>query len=98
MIIFHSSSFFFHSFHSCDGTKGIPLPDFVDGQSFIKAGDVETVLSSDYSNRQILIEYWGEGDATTYDPECKWKKHDRLSVSVVLYTTSKNFSLFLLYR
>lgn len=66
----------------CMRFKGIPLPDFVDGQSFFEGGsDVGTVLSSDCGNRQILIEYWGEGDSTTYEPQCKWHKGDRLSVS-----------------
>ncbi|XP_037025437.1 N-acetylglucosamine-6-sulfatase-like [Bradysia coprophila] len=59
---------------------GIPLPDFVDGQSFFATNENdETVLTNDYGNRQILIEYWGEGDSTTYSPECKWHKGDRLS-------------------
>ena len=29
--------------------------------------------------RQMLIEYWGEGNADTYNPECPYKKSQRLS-------------------
>lgn len=31
--------------------------------------------------RQILIEYWGEGSTETYNPKCPWNKRDRLNVS-----------------
>lgn len=93
------------SFHStvsvcCNRFKGIPLPDFVDGQSFFndRSSDVGTVLSSDCGNRQILIEYWGEGDSTTYNPQCKWHKGDRLSVSKMTNEkkNSLNFPSFVL--
>lgn len=62
-----------------DYFKGIQLPDFLDGQSFIEGQD----LATNHDNRQILVEYWGEGDSTTYNPQCIWKKGDRLSVSVI---------------
>lgn len=29
--------------------------------------------------RQMLIEYWGEGNSDTYNPECSYKKSQRLS-------------------
>ncbi len=59
--------------------KGISLPNIIDGQSFFDHDDDDdTVLSSDYSNRQILIEYWGEGNWDTYNSECKWHKGDLL--------------------
>lgn len=88
MVFFKNSIKYFLYFFS--GFKGIPVPDFVDGQSFIKDIDGDTVLSSDYSNRQILIEYWGEGDSTTYNPQCDWHKRDRLSVSILHHKTNKN--------
>ncbi|KAJ6636519.1 N-acetylglucosamine-6-sulfatase [Pseudolycoriella hygida] len=58
---------------------GIPLPDFLDGQSFIDTANVETSLSSNNGNRQIVIEHWGEGDSTTYNQECQWVIDDNLS-------------------
>lgn len=37
------------------------------------------VYLNDYE-RQLLIEYWGEGSIETYSSECPWNKHDRLTV------------------
>lgn len=64
-------------------SKGIPLPDFIDGQSFVEGNDNGINWVTNYENRQILIEYWGEGDLTTYNPQCNWSKGDRLSVSIL---------------
>lgn len=32
-----------------------------------------------FQERQMLIEYWGEGNVATYSPECPYKKNQRLS-------------------
>lgn len=31
--------------------------------------------------RQLLIEYWGEGTTETYNSDCPWRRNDRLNVS-----------------
>lgn len=63
---------------------GIEKPDHLDGISFVShlfgpMEDFENV--TDFDRRQILIEYWGEGNDDTYNPECPWKQNNRLFVS-----------------
>lgn len=31
--------------------------------------------------RQLLVEYWGEGNVDTFNAQCPWSRHDRLNVS-----------------
>lgn len=56
---------------------------------------VETTSdSSDYESsntiespkfeRQILVEYWGEGNTETYNELCPWNRRDKLNVSVLI--------------
>lgn len=33
--------------------------------------------------RQLLIEYWGEGNLDTFNSQCPWSRHDRLNVSLL---------------
>lgn len=37
------------------------------------------VHSDEIQERQMLVEYWGEGSETTYNPECPYRKSQRLS-------------------
>lgn len=63
---------------------GIQKSDHLDGISFLPHllqpnednGENATV------KRQILIEYWGEGNNGTFSPECPWNQNNRLFVSV----------------
>jgi hypothetical protein len=48
-----------------------------DGHSF-KEELFKTGRSS--YNRNLLVEYWGEGDASTNDPACPWGTDDTISV------------------
>lgn len=53
---------------------GIPVPsEMMDGASF-----VSKLSNMNIQERQILIEYWGEGNIDTYNPECPWQKQDKL--------------------
>lgn len=36
--------------------------------------------------RQLLIEYWGEGNSETYNSRCPYNRHDRLLVKYSLFT------------
>lgn len=46
----------------------------MDGESFLSKID-----RPDIEERQILIEYWGEGNEETYNPDCPWQKKDKLA-------------------
>jgi N-acetylglucosamine-6-sulfatase len=52
----------------------------MDGQSF--AGLLRAQNDDQVEERQILIEYWGEGSVETYNPECPWSKDDKLNVRI----------------
>lgn len=62
----------------------IKPPIELDGLSFATSltnqNNVETSDSEQYE-RQILIEYWGEGNLETYSKQCPWRKSDKLFVS-----------------
>lgn len=43
--------------------------------------DYETSSIAQFKfERQLLIEYWGEGNSETYNSRCPWNRHDRLMV------------------
>lgn len=48
-----------------------------DGKSFDHLINAINV-SSEFEERQLLIEHFGEGNAETYNSECPWKKSQRL--------------------
>ncbi|KAG5684857.1 hypothetical protein PVAND_014067 [Polypedilum vanderplanki] len=50
-----------------------------DGQSFDKLINEKFFNENFINERQILIEHWGEGNVETFNPECPWKKSQRLS-------------------
>uniref|UniRef100_A0A8D8MLH6 N-acetylglucosamine-6-sulfatase n=1 Tax=Culex pipiens TaxID=7175 RepID=A0A8D8MLH6_CULPI len=50
----------------------------MDGKSILSKLDHE-----DIEERQLLIEYWGEGSEETYNPDCPWQAKDRLSLCSV---------------
>ncbi|KAI8037416.1 hypothetical protein M5D96_009552 [Drosophila gunungcola] len=56
----------------------VSTPAYMDGQSFH-----EILLSKErripFFERSLLIEYWGEGNVATYNPECPWAEQDRLA-------------------
>lgn len=63
---------------------------------------VETTSdSSDYESlssiespkfeRQILVEYWGEGNTETFNEQCPWNKRDRLNVSASIELVEFDF-------
>uniref|UniRef100_A0A182K5F3 Sulfatase N-terminal domain-containing protein n=1 Tax=Anopheles christyi TaxID=43041 RepID=A0A182K5F3_9DIPT len=54
----------------------IPFP--LDGQPLPLHSDSEIV-----HERQILIEYWGEGSLETYNSECPWSAQDKLQLCTV---------------
>lgn len=48
------------------------------------SSNTQTYLN-DYYERQLLIEYWGEGSIETYSSECPWSEHDRLNVGFMKF-------------
>ncbi|XP_055536141.1 N-acetylglucosamine-6-sulfatase-like isoform X2 [Wyeomyia smithii] len=52
---------------------GIDIPPQIDGDSFLSK-----LNNMEIQERQILIEYWGEGNSETYNPECPWQRKDNL--------------------
>lgn len=60
---------------------GIPIPSSIDGESFAQylKGNVEVYPNPEKFERQLLIEYWGEGSTKTYNPDCPWRKSDKLT-------------------
>lgn len=55
---------------------GLDVPDLLDGASVLST--LEDAM--EIEERQLLIEYWGEGTPETYNPDCPWQKKDKLSV------------------
>lgn len=45
--------------------------------------DTANIAKSDEFERHFLIEYWGEGNFETSNPECPWHARDRLSVKLI---------------
>lgn len=77
----------------------VTKPDWLDGQSFatfielesntidenLEEFETSTIRVDDsVYERQLLIEYWGEGNADTYNPACQWRRKDRLNVIAFL--------------
>uniref|UniRef100_A0A182PNF9 Sulfatase N-terminal domain-containing protein n=1 Tax=Anopheles epiroticus TaxID=199890 RepID=A0A182PNF9_9DIPT len=56
----------------------LELPFSLDGQPLPLHSDPEVVIE-----RQILIEYWGEGSLETHNPDCPWSAQDRLQLCTV---------------
>ncbi|XP_055624228.1 N-acetylglucosamine-6-sulfatase-like [Toxorhynchites rutilus septentrionalis] len=52
---------------------GLEIPSRMDGESIMPK-----LLQTSIKERQILIEYWGEGNVNTYNSECPWQKKDKL--------------------
>jgi len=63
---------------------GIPIPPYMDGKSFHNILDSNDITQKAIENveifkeRQILIEYWGEGNVDTHNPECQWSINQKL--------------------
>ncbi|EDV99854.1 GH12546 [Drosophila grimshawi] len=57
---------------------GMSVPDYIDGRSIR-----DQLLSVHDTNRNLqnvlLIEYWGEGNNETYNPECPGRRSDHLA-------------------
>lgn len=60
---------------------GIEKPYHLDGVSF--AGQLLQPDGGDGGvvDRQVLVEYWGEGDARTFEPQCGYVVADNMMVS-----------------
>lgn len=56
----------------------VDLPSAIDGRPLPLNSEPEDVIE-----RQILIEYWGEGTLETYNPQCPWSAQDRLQLCTV---------------
>uniref|UniRef100_A0A182WAT6 J domain-containing protein n=1 Tax=Anopheles minimus TaxID=112268 RepID=A0A182WAT6_9DIPT len=56
----------------------VEFPSGVDGRPLPLNGD-----RNDVHERQILIEYWGEGTLETHNPQCPWSARDRLQLCTV---------------
>uniref|UniRef100_A0A182UR75 Sulfatase N-terminal domain-containing protein n=1 Tax=Anopheles merus TaxID=30066 RepID=A0A182UR75_ANOME len=56
----------------------LELPSFLDGQPLPLQSDEDVLIE-----RQLLVEYWGEGSLETYNPECPWAAQDRLQLCTV---------------
>lgn len=56
---------------------GLKVPPNMDGTSVMGK-----FAHTDIEERQILIEYWGEGTLETHNPDCPWQKKDKLAVSL----------------
>ncbi|XP_055598016.1 N-acetylglucosamine-6-sulfatase-like isoform X2 [Uranotaenia lowii] len=50
-------------------------PAHLDGVSVLNK-----LYHNEISERQLLIEYWGEGNAESYNPDCPWQKKDNLAL------------------
>lgn len=53
---------------------GLDIPAEVDGASVLS----KLSHTAPIEERQILVEYWGEGTVETHNPECPWQKKDKL--------------------
>lgn len=49
-----------------------------DGISIRKFMESPNVIDKSF-HRQLLIQYWGEGNEDSYNPKCPWKKEDKLA-------------------
>uniref|UniRef100_T1GS38 Sulfatase N-terminal domain-containing protein n=1 Tax=Megaselia scalaris TaxID=36166 RepID=T1GS38_MEGSC len=49
-----------------------------DGISIRKFMEFPNAIDKSF-HRQLLIQYWGEGNLQSYSPECPWKREDRLA-------------------
>lgn len=59
---------------------GAPFTGYEDGKSFNHYISSESNhISNNFYQRQILIEYWGEGNKETYNPACPWSESDGLA-------------------
>ncbi|XP_053662934.1 N-acetylglucosamine-6-sulfatase-like [Anopheles marshallii] len=56
----------------------VEIPFAIDGRPLPLNGE-----RHDVNERQILIEYWGEGNLETYNPLCPWSAQDRLQLCTV---------------
>lgn len=65
-------------------------PQWLDGESFaahlteqndVASGDGNSAEGEEYE-RKFLVQYWGEGTESTYNPDCPWRRNDRLSVRI----------------
>uniref|UniRef100_A0A182T8A8 Sulfatase N-terminal domain-containing protein n=1 Tax=Anopheles maculatus TaxID=74869 RepID=A0A182T8A8_9DIPT len=56
----------------------VELPSSIDGRPLPLNSDETTA-----TERQILIEYWGEGTLETHNPLCPWSAEDRLQLCTV---------------
>ncbi|KAH8285490.1 hypothetical protein KR054_009939, partial [Drosophila jambulina] len=58
----------------------VSTPAYMDGQSFheLLSSDTDGVALRSFP-RSLLIEYWGEGNRNTYNPECPWSEQDGLA-------------------
>lgn len=62
----------------------VPKSEHLDGISFFSNLFEPNESSENVTiKRQILVEYWGEGNDKSYNSECPWNKSDRLSVSIL---------------
>uniref|UniRef100_A0A182MMR3 J domain-containing protein n=1 Tax=Anopheles culicifacies TaxID=139723 RepID=A0A182MMR3_9DIPT len=53
-------------------------PSAIDGRPLPLNGGRKDVIE-----RQILVEYWGEGNLETHNPQCPWSAQDRLQLCTV---------------
>lgn len=56
----------------------IQKPANLDGISFKDQLNINERSDGDNFQRQLLIEYWGEGNMDSYNPECGWNSSDML--------------------
>ncbi|XP_050075402.1 N-acetylglucosamine-6-sulfatase-like [Anopheles maculipalpis] len=56
----------------------VDVPYSIDGRPLPLSSD-----RTDIIERQILVEYWGEGTVETYNPLCPWSAEDRLQLCTV---------------
>lgn len=64
---------------------------FFDGISFTESlhsnhNNEINVNKKQMKRTKLLIEYWGEGNEETYNPDCPWAKTDMLNVKYFLFT------------
>lgn len=74
-----------------DWSESCYLDKSIDGISL--ASVLEGNFNSKYE-RKFLVEYWGEGNEYTFNPECPWKKSDRLSVCLLPFTYFQIYRYF----
>lgn len=61
---------------------GLSVPEYMDGRSFkselLNAHSMNLTLQP-FTQRTLLIEYWGEGNDNTYNPLCPGQRSDHLA-------------------